>query len=60
MKPYRRNWMIGFFLILTGIAAYLFSIKYSLFLVGAGVIVAGWSGRVWMYEEKQKITPEKR
>jgi hypothetical protein len=52
--------MIGFFLILTGIVAYLFFISGSLYLVGAGVIVAGWSGRVWVYEEKQKTTPEKR
>lgn len=54
MKPYRRNWMIGFFLILIGVAAYLFSMRGSLYLVGIGIVVAGWSGRVWMYEEKQK------
>ncbi len=54
MKPYRRNWMIGFFIILIGVAAYLFSIRGSLYLVGAGGVLAGWSGRVWMYEEKQK------
>lgn len=41
--------MIGFFLIIIGIAAYLFSISGSLYLIGAGVIVAGWSGRVWVY-----------
>jgi hypothetical protein len=60
MKPYRRNWMIGFFLILTGVASYLFSIRNSLYFIGAGVIVAGWSGRVWVYEERQKTTSEKR
>jgi hypothetical protein len=52
--------MIGFFLILTGVAVNLLSIRYSLYLIGAGFVVAGWSGRVWMYEEKQKNTPEKR
>ena len=54
MKPYRRNWMIGFFLILIGVAAYLLSVRGALYLVGAGIVVAGWSGRVWMYEEKQR------
>ena len=54
MKPYRRNWMIGFFLILIGVAAYLLSVRGSLYLVGAGIVVAGWSGRVWVYEEKQR------
>ena len=46
--------MIGSFLILIGVAAYLFSIRGALYLVGAGIAVAGWSGRVWVYEEKQK------
>ena len=54
MKPYRRNWMIGFFLILIGVAAHLFSVRGSLYLVGAGIVVASWSGRVWVYEEKQR------
>ena len=46
--------MIGFILILIGVAAYLFSVRGALYLVGAGIVVAGWSGRVWMYEEKQR------
>jgi len=47
--------MIGSFLILIGVVAYLFSIRGSLYLVSAGIVVAGWSGRVWMYEEKQRV-----
>jgi len=46
--------MIGFFLIIIGVAANLFSMSVSLYLVGIGLTLAGWSGRVWMYEEKQK------
>jgi len=46
--------MIGFFFILIGVAAHLFSVRGSLYLVGAGTVVTGWSGRDWVYEEKQR------
>jgi hypothetical protein len=59
LKPYRRNWMIGFFLIIIGLAAYLFSMSGSVYIIGVGVVVAGWSGRVWAYEERHKSTQGK-
>jgi hypothetical protein len=48
--------MIGFFLIIIGLAAYLFSMSGSVYIIGVGVVVAGWSGRVWAYEERHKST----
>lgn len=59
MKPYRRNWMIGVFVALSGIAVYLLSnpgdVKtIALYSIGAGLVLAGWSGSVWMEKEKPK------
>ena len=48
--------MIGFFLIIIGLAAYLFSMSVSVYIIGVGVVLAGWSGRVWVYEERHKST----
>ena len=58
MKPYRRNWMTGMVAVLCGIVVYLVSSPGTL-KTGAlrhrRGIDHGWSGRVWVYEEKQKI-----
>lgn len=59
VKPYRRNWMIGMAAVLCGIVTYLVSSLSTLktgvlYAIGTGLILAGWSGRIWVYEEKQK------
>ncbi len=57
MKSYRRNWMIGVGVALSGIVVYLLSspgqLKTgALFAIGAGLVLAGWSGSVWIEKEK--------
>jgi branched-subunit amino acid permease len=60
LKPYRRNYTIGFFFIV-GLAIMLLSPDGVIDTVGkllaaAGFILAGWSGRQWWYHEKQAKT----
>ncbi len=57
MKPYRRNWMIGVAVVIVSVLVYLFSspglLKTGAFYsIGLGLILAGWSGSVWMEKEK--------
>ncbi len=57
MKPYRRNWMIGMALVVASVLVYLISspgtVKtVALYAIGVGLILAGWSGSVWMEKEK--------
>ena len=59
MILHRRNWMIGVGVALSGIVVYFFSspgtVKtIALYAIGAGLILAGWSGSVWMEKEKGK------
>ena len=59
MKPYRRNWMIGVGVAISGIVVYLLSspgqVKtVAMYAIGAGLVLAGWSGSVWMEKEKPK------
>jgi uncharacterized membrane protein HdeD (DUF308 family) len=57
MKPHRRNWMIGVGVALSGIVVYLLNSPgtaktVAFYAIGAGLILAGWSGSVWMEKEK--------
>ena len=57
MKKYRRNWMTGVGVALIGMVAYLLSspgqVKtIAMYAIGAGLILAGWSGTVWMEKGK--------
>ncbi len=59
MKPYRRNWMIGVGIALSGIVVFFLSspgqVKtIAMYAIGVGLILAGWSGSVWMEKEKGK------
>ena len=59
MKPYRRNWMIGVGVALSGILVYFLTsprqVKtVALYAIAAGLVLAGWSGSVWMEKEKGK------
>ena len=62
MKPYRRNWLFGVAMMVCGVVI-LFLTEPGLikniarYMIGAGLVLAGWSGSVWMEKEK---TPEKR
>ena len=51
--------MIGIGIALTGIVMYLLSspgqVKtVAMYAIGAGLVLAGWSGSVWMEKEKPK------
>jgi hypothetical protein len=57
MKSYRRNWMMGMALVVASVLVYLISspgtVKtVALYVIGVGLILAGWSGSVWMEKEK--------
>lgn len=57
MKSYRRNWMMGMALVVASVLVYLISspgtVKtVALYAIGVGLILAGWSGSVWMEKEK--------
>ena len=59
MKPHRRNWMIGVGVALSGIVVYFLTspstVKtVALYAIGVGLVLAGWSGSVWMEKEKPK------
>jgi uncharacterized membrane protein HdeD (DUF308 family) len=62
MKPYRRNWLIGVAMMIGG-AVLLYLVEPGMtkniarFMLGAGLIVAGWAGSIWMEKER---SPEKR
>ena len=62
MKPYRRNWLIGVAMMLFG-AVLLYVAEPGMtrniakFMLGGGLILAGWAGSIWMEQER---TPEKR
>jgi uncharacterized membrane protein HdeD (DUF308 family) len=62
MTPHRRNWLIGIAMMICGIVI-LFLAEPGLtkniarFMLGAGLILAGWSGSIWMEKER---SPEKR
>lgn len=52
--------MIGVGVALSGIVVYLLSnpgtVKtVALYAIGAGLVLAGWSGSVWMEKEKPKL-----
>jgi 4-amino-4-deoxy-L-arabinose transferase-like glycosyltransferase len=62
MKRYRRNWVIGVAMMICG-AVLLYVAEPGMtkniarFMLGAGLILAGWSGSDWMEKER---SPEKR
>ena len=60
MKPYRRNWLIGVLLVFVGVGVYLLAEPglaktIAGYVIGAGLLLAGWSGRIWMFEEKKSF-----
>ena len=59
MILHRRNWMIGVGVALSGIVVYFLTSPgtmktVALYAIGAGLVLAGWSGSVWMEKKKGK------